>query len=273
VVQPWKQEVRDENGRRRLHGAFTGGFSAGYFNTVGSKEGWAPKQFVSSRSKRASETAKASTAAAAAGGDDDDDGDVNGSKADGEQKATDFMDQEDLEQFGLVEGLVAREDFDMLGGTAAELARRKRDQARGASGSKSALPTSTSATTGASASAIPAFAPEQLIGTVSGGVGARLLRTMGWREGQGAGARRQRRSASTATNDADNPDAVLESFQFAPDNVKIIEYDLKQDRRGIGFDPYKNADVVRKARANQRVISGPVDDEHTQVCAFARRYT
>ncbi|KAI6097687.1 hypothetical protein EDD16DRAFT_1667733 [Pisolithus croceorrhizus] len=30
--------VRDEKGRRRLHGAFTGGFSAGYFNTVGSKE-------------------------------------------------------------------------------------------------------------------------------------------------------------------------------------------------------------------------------------------
>lgn len=25
--------------RRRLHGAFTGGFSAGYYNTVGSKEG------------------------------------------------------------------------------------------------------------------------------------------------------------------------------------------------------------------------------------------
>jgi Protein of unknown function (DUF1604) len=32
-------QVRDEQGRRRLHGAFTGGFSAGYFNTVGSKEG------------------------------------------------------------------------------------------------------------------------------------------------------------------------------------------------------------------------------------------
>jgi len=38
-VPLWKQEVRDEKGRKRLHGAFTGGFSAGYFNTVGSKEG------------------------------------------------------------------------------------------------------------------------------------------------------------------------------------------------------------------------------------------
>lgn len=28
-VPEWKQEVRDERGRKRLHGAFTGGFSAG----------------------------------------------------------------------------------------------------------------------------------------------------------------------------------------------------------------------------------------------------
>ena len=31
------QIVTDENGRRRFHGAFTGGFSAGFFNTVGSR--------------------------------------------------------------------------------------------------------------------------------------------------------------------------------------------------------------------------------------------
>ncbi|KAF0686951.1 Aste57867_21299 [Aphanomyces stellatus] len=36
---------------KRFHGAFTGGFSAGYFNTVGSKEGWAPSTFQSSRSQ------------------------------------------------------------------------------------------------------------------------------------------------------------------------------------------------------------------------------
>lgn len=44
--------VRDEEGRRRFHGAFTGGFSAGYWNTVGSKEGWVPSQFVSSRKEK-----------------------------------------------------------------------------------------------------------------------------------------------------------------------------------------------------------------------------
>ncbi|CAO1630737.1 unnamed protein product [Jaminaea pallidilutea] len=51
----WEQEVRDEQGRRRFHGAFTGGWSAGYFNTVGSKEGWTPQAFVSSRGDRRAE--------------------------------------------------------------------------------------------------------------------------------------------------------------------------------------------------------------------------
>ncbi|RKP35054.1 hypothetical protein BJ085DRAFT_34645 [Dimargaris cristalligena] len=45
----WQQEARNESGEQRFHGAFTGGFSAGYFNTAGSKEGWAPSQFHSSR--------------------------------------------------------------------------------------------------------------------------------------------------------------------------------------------------------------------------------
>ena len=33
------QTAHDAQGRRRFHGAFTGGFSAGYFNTVGSEQG------------------------------------------------------------------------------------------------------------------------------------------------------------------------------------------------------------------------------------------
>ncbi len=42
-------EVTDEQGRRRFHGAFTGGFSAGYFITVGSEVGWRPAAFSSNR--------------------------------------------------------------------------------------------------------------------------------------------------------------------------------------------------------------------------------
>ena len=50
------QEVTDEEGRRRFHGAFTGGYSAGYYNTVGPLEGWQPSTFKSSRDKRAGQT-------------------------------------------------------------------------------------------------------------------------------------------------------------------------------------------------------------------------
>eukprot|EP01039_Chlorochromonas_danica_P001177 gene1180-1286_t len=46
--------VTDAQGRQRFHGAFTGGFSAGYYNTVGSEEGFKPSTFRSSRSDRAS---------------------------------------------------------------------------------------------------------------------------------------------------------------------------------------------------------------------------
>ena len=71
-VPVWKQEVTDDQGRKRLHGAFTGGWSAGYFNTVGSKEGWTPATFVSSRSNRAKDARNQ------------------------QQKPEDFMDEEDL---------------------------------------------------------------------------------------------------------------------------------------------------------------------------------
>jgi G patch domain-containing protein 1 len=91
-VPIWKQEVTDERGRKRLHGAFTGGFSAGYFNTVGSKEGWTPQSFVSSRSNRA--------------------------KKDGGQgqKVEDFMDEEDLAEREESRSLETQGEFAGLGG-------------------------------------------------------------------------------------------------------------------------------------------------------------
>ncbi|CAJ0630571.1 14646_t:CDS:10 [Entrophospora sp. SA101] len=87
-VPVWKQEVRDENGIRRLHGAFKGGWSAGYYNTVGSKEGWSPSSFVSSRKKRTDFKA---------------------------YKPEDFMDEEDLEELAQEKKLVTTEEFDYFG--------------------------------------------------------------------------------------------------------------------------------------------------------------
>ncbi|CAE7556576.1 GPATCH1 [Symbiodinium natans] len=49
--------VAKARGERTFYGAFEGGFSAGYWGTVGSKEGWEPASFSSSRSKRHAEAA------------------------------------------------------------------------------------------------------------------------------------------------------------------------------------------------------------------------
>ncbi|KAL5118310.1 hypothetical protein ACEQ8H_003820 [Pleosporales sp. CAS-2024a] len=91
-VPVWKQTVTDDRGRRRLHGAFTGGFSAGYFNTVGSKEGWAPKTFVSSRTSRNKDQSHGHT-----------------------QRAQDFMDEEDLAQAAESRQLETAQNFAGIG--------------------------------------------------------------------------------------------------------------------------------------------------------------
>eukprot|EP01130_Rhizamoeba_saxonica_P004797 TRINITY_DN1950_c0_g1_i1.p1 TRINITY_DN1950_c0_g1~~TRINITY_DN1950_c0_g1_i1.p1 ORF type:complete len:748 (+),score=217.65 TRINITY_DN1950_c0_g1_i1:19-2262(+) len=82
-VPEWQQKVRDKEGRVRFHGAFTGGWSAGHYNTVGSKEGWTPKTFKSSRSNRSKYV----------------------------QRPEDHMDEEDLQDLGLGTEIVANTNY------------------------------------------------------------------------------------------------------------------------------------------------------------------
>jgi G patch domain-containing protein 1 len=84
--KPWEQEVRDEKGRRRFHGAFTGGFSSGYFNTAGSKEGWNPSNFISSKSRDK----------------------VNKSE---QQTVLDFMDEEDIQEQVGAQRITSKEGY------------------------------------------------------------------------------------------------------------------------------------------------------------------
>ncbi|KAL6909762.1 hypothetical protein ACP4OV_001421 [Aristida adscensionis] len=98
ALPAWKQEVRDEEGRRRFHGAFTGGFSAGYYNTVGTKEGWAPQTFTSSRKNRA-EVKK--------------------------QSIYSFLDEEDIKGDMGGNALETSHQYDTFGFTAAEYARKQ----------------------------------------------------------------------------------------------------------------------------------------------------
>ncbi|KAF4724407.1 G patch domain-containing protein 1, partial [Perkinsus olseni] len=80
---PWEQVVTDDQGRRRFHGAFTGGFSAGYYNTVGTEEGWTPSTFVSSRRSRKNDK------------QEEEEGGHDGMKQQRHQRISDFMDEED----------------------------------------------------------------------------------------------------------------------------------------------------------------------------------
>uniref|UniRef100_A0A6B2G5K6 G patch domain-containing protein 1 (Trinotate prediction) n=1 Tax=Myxobolus squamalis TaxID=59785 RepID=A0A6B2G5K6_MYXSQ len=74
IMKMEDQVATDDKGRRRFHGAFTGGFSAGYFNSCGSEQGWAPSTFISSRSDRNTNDL---------------------------QKPENFMDEEDFGEFGI----------------------------------------------------------------------------------------------------------------------------------------------------------------------------
>jgi G patch domain-containing protein 1 len=102
-VPIWKQEVTDEQGRKRFHGAFTGGYSAGYFNSVGSKEGWTPSTFVSSRTNRAKDQQGHSRQ---------------------QQRPEDFMDEEDHAEAEAAKTVATRDGFDGIGETADDKIRR-----------------------------------------------------------------------------------------------------------------------------------------------------
>ncbi|MCJ1394826.1 hypothetical protein MMC18_007706 [Xylographa bjoerkii] len=177
-VPIWKQEVTDERGRKRLHGAFTGGFSAGYFNTVGSKEGWTPSTFVSSKSNK---------------------------KKDGvivQQKPEDFMDEEDIADAEESKDLGTSDSFAGLGSTEGDSLRQ---------------------------------GTFMDILRVSGEtMGVKLLRKMGWRDGQGIGPKVRREAKLDDDEEAGHPDGQ-ETHLFAPENSQMISFVRKIDRKGLGY--------------------------------------
>ncbi|KAI8915464.1 hypothetical protein DFJ77DRAFT_462764 [Powellomyces hirtus] len=191
------QEPRDEQGRKRFHGAFTGGFSAGYFNSVGSKEGWAPSQFVSSRSSRYNPASAA--------------------------KPEDFMDEEDLEAIGDGQKIAATEDYDIVGGTAKELARKRAAVSAAGGDSQNAL------------GAVAGKLVEDLIGPAKDPIGIKLLRQMGWREGHGVGPRAKRK----AKNGVEDIHAA--NHTFAPRDISIDLLKPKTDSFGLGYNPFHHA--------------------------------
>ncbi|TFY83172.1 hypothetical protein EWM64_g843 [Hericium alpestre] len=201
-VPLWKQDVRDEKGRRRLHGAFTGGFSAGYFNTVGSAEGWAPKSFVSSRSERAKQKAA---------------------------RPEDYMDEEDLvelresqvmDKFGKQEG---------LGGTEAELRKRgaveeEEEEDSLAKSLREALIPAGEDTPGMKLLRKMGWRPGQ-------GVGPRVT----WRQRKVQDLLAAGKSLNDIDIDALEDDEEAKKHMYPPRDTVATRHGRKEDKHGLGY--------------------------------------
>ncbi|XP_052872774.1 G patch domain-containing protein 1 homolog [Anopheles cruzii] len=217
------QIVLDSNGKRRFHGAFTGGFSAGYWNTVGSEEGWKPSEFKSSRLEKASSRRQ--------------------------QQPMDFMDDEDLGEFGIAPQRVqTKDDFAHTGGpSAASKAHKRRLDLSFPSGPIPGQPVL-----------------RALLEPAKEKTAVRMLKNMGWREGQGVGERQTRaekkrankrtskeqyvmkvygceipgrtteRSDAHSESDSDSDCSDYE-LTFAPDDFDPLVASMKDNTFGLGY--------------------------------------
>ncbi|KAH8268741.1 hypothetical protein KR018_000452 [Drosophila ironensis] len=235
------QIVKDENGKRRFHGAFTGGFSAGFWNTVGSQEGWTPQTFKSSRAEKAAPRAL--------------------------QRPEDFMDKEDLGEFGIApQGIRTRDEF--------AKGDEEQQRQRGRKLRHPELGTET----------IPGRPVlEQLLRPVRDKVAVRILKSMGWKPGQGVGPRQTKKEkkqsqarnkreqyllehygaeglpAQAADNDGEEEDdegeeeEEDEDITFAPDDYEPIFYQPKENRFGMSYSGLSRDPILSKASSG----SGP----------------
>lgn len=222
------QIVRDENGKRRFHGAFTGGFSAGFWNTVGSLEGWKPSEFKSSRAEKAQAR---------------------------QQRPTDFMDDEDLGEFGIAPQRVkTMDDFSEGPGTSGSRGVKRKHESVGP------IP------------GVPVL--EMLMAPVKDKVAVRILRKMGWKDGQGVGARLTRKekrrakernaketyimkkygcdmgpfakSQTVSESDGESDDSDYE-ITFAPDDFDPFVITVKDNSFGLGYSGLNRDPVLNQS--------------------------
>jgi G patch domain-containing protein 1 len=145
-----------------------------------------------------------------------------------------------LQEIANARKLVATEEFDLLGGTERELSRKQKiDQQAEKEGG-----------------ILGAQAFQDFVIPSKDPIGVKLLRKMGWRPGQGVGARiSAAKRRKLAMEESDQSDEDLDAdVTFAPRDSAIIVFAQKRDTFGLGFDPYKNVpDIanVKRARAER----------------------
>ncbi|KAJ7999344.1 hypothetical protein DPEC_G00193410 [Dallia pectoralis] len=204
-----EQTVKDEKGRyQRFHGAFTGGFSAGYFNTVGTKEGWTPATFVSSRQQKAERQ---------------------------NARPEDFMDEEDLGEHGIApKEITTTENF---GPGKKDLIR---DKARAISSLSAPIPGDT-VLEDLVAPARSSIGVELLtkMGWKDGqGVGPRVKRRPGKLKADPATRTLGPvlpPNGSEESQDDEEDEFFPENVTFAPTDVTPVDFTPKVDLHGLGY--------------------------------------
>lgn len=88
-------------------------------------------------------------------------------------------------------------------------------------------------------------------------MGTKLLKKMGWREGQGIGPK-VRRTADLGMAASTNSD---DTYLFAPDNAPIIGFIRKADRKGLGYDGGQKLAPLATSRSRQLAQSEDEDED------------
>ena len=280
------QIVTDEKGRRRFHGAFTGGFSAGYFNTAGSRDGWTPKTFKSSRSSKTTDYA-----------------DNVPEKKTFQQRPEEFMDDEDMAEFGIApKKLQASSNFFQKDRTASSTSlfpSSQNDDFEKRNARLNQISEIFRGSDKANESSIPMGQPvlEKIFVSVKETIGVRLLREMGWKPGQGIGPRITRRSkrlqkkanrkmfegiSSVAVDSSEEEEGQVDElaskyrdFLFAPDDISSARITKAKDNLfGIAYQGLDRNQLSSSEHINLFTPVLTVDrrpDEQNKKVASSRR--
>ncbi|XP_072527303.1 G patch domain-containing protein 1 [Salminus brasiliensis] len=200
-----EQTVKDEKGRfKRFHGAFTGGFSAGYFNTVGSKEGWTPSNFVSSRQQKADKH---------------------------NVRPEDFMDDEDFSEHGIAPREITTTD-DFASGRPDQI----RDKAKAISSLSAPIPGDTllEELIAPARSSVGVQLLRKMGWKDGQGIGPRLKRRQ---RKQDTGARVYGCALPlSGSEESENDDEFApENVTFAPKDVIPVDFTPKDNSHGLGY--------------------------------------
>ena len=243
-----KKKNRKRQRTERLHGAFTGGFSAGHFNTVGSKSGWKPSNFEEIEAEEDNDgneedffSSKIVSSSSSS----------KGRRRRLMQRPEDFMDEEDANEWG--GPMKVNQSFQRNVSQSDNIG--VQDKANDEKSIKDSFSLRKLL-----------YAKKKSSISRRDSVGRQLLKVLGWREHV---KENENDSKSYAYVSLDRDEKPLDGSLLSSKRLKRIEMQLssrkhevipppKTDTYGMGYEPYKNAPEfkahreMRKQRAQQR---------------------